>query len=206
MFFLNTSIHLSILTYLFLFTNICSVSATEGMGMVSKNLVDELTTLMKESTYYDKIEEKFKELYQNGELILKKLNVSDVNEEFNSDVYNIFSVYMNAVKNIKAKARELYKNYTYDEHMKPFNYYNTKNQNPVKLEPSFNHQFPIDKNRSFVVVPSDTYEYHKVVLNEAALTEGLDEVFIANVESAPCIKGQLFGAEKGIMRLYPGRK
>ncbi|XP_057293418.1 voltage-dependent calcium channel subunit alpha-2/delta-3-like [Hydractinia symbiolongicarpus] len=173
-----------------------------------ETLSNKLRDFVRESTSYEKFQEKVTTLHNDGILQVKTLNVAEVNREFNNNLRNLLVSRINSVKAIKKKAESLYNNYTYNENIQPFDYRNDKKlpNTSVRDEPTYSIIRKVNLNQSHVQFPTNIYEYDKKILNDAKWSEGLDSVFLKNFKREPSLLWQYVGTNNGIFRLFPGTR
>ena len=109
------------------------------------------------------------------------------------------SLFYNKVKNSK-------ENHVFDPDIKPFNYYNDKQNNSAKIEPRFSKDLRVNLNQSFAQVPTEIFKYDKHVLNDFTWLQHLDPVFLDNFKNKPTLLWQYFSTENGASKTYPGIK
>ncbi|XP_057293419.1 voltage-dependent calcium channel subunit alpha-2/delta-3-like [Hydractinia symbiolongicarpus] len=181
---------------------------SSNLDKTSKELSRTLKTFVKELTSYETFRKEVKTLYDSNDIIVKTLNVSEVSKEFNDNLRNLLVSRINSVKAIKKKAESLYNNYTYNENIQPFDYRNDKKlpNTSVRYEPTFSIGNKVNLNQSHVQFPTNIYEYDKKILNDAKWSEGLDSVFLKNLEKEPSLLWQYVGTNNGIFRSFPGSR
>ena len=174
--------------------------------LVVRKIEKNLKKVFEDVTHAHKLINAFERLDEEKEIVVKKLNVSQVSEEFNENLKTLFLSQISSVNNIKHKAESLYNNYKYDKNIKAFDYLNDKTVPPdaVREEPTFFHGIKLNINRSHVQLPANIYDKHKAILNVAKWSQGLDESLLNNFNKTPTLLWQYFGSEIGMLRTFPG--
>ena len=147
---------------------------------------EKLFKYTKKVTQYHKIQEEFTNT--TNELIFNKTNGKELNDMFVNKLQELFDRKYKVLEKIKVRANKSKVEYTNDPKIPKFNYHNIrdirdeKGNVTVKIDESFSSTVPINRNFSFVQVPTNIYSESNAVLNTAAWTMKLDEVFEENAK------------------------
>ena len=137
-------------------------------------------------TQYHKIQEEFTN--STEELIFNKANGKELNDMFVNKLQKLFDRKYKVLEKIKDRANKSKVNHKNDPKIPKFNYHNIrdirdgKGNATVEIDESFSSTVPINRNFSFVQVPTNIYSESNTVLNTADWTKELDEVFKENSE------------------------
>ena len=134
------------------------------------------------------------------------VNVSEVGRTFENQLRTLLLSYLDDLNAIKVKVRDSREKYVYDPDIEPFNYYNDKQDNPVRSEPLFSTDINVNLNQSFGQVPTDIFKNDKLLLNDFAWLRDLDPVFQSNYQKKPTLLWQYFATENGASKNFPGVK
>ena len=132
----------------------------------------------------------------------------DINDMFADSLSGFLQGKVHKIENIKEHVQKLDLVYDYDYKIEPFNYYHRRNKpsNPVGIHVRFSTQVPVNLTRSHVQVPTEIYDYHVKVLNNARMSEQLDVTFLGNYQEDVALLWQYFCSEAGVHRVFPGEK
>ncbi|XP_047126112.1 voltage-dependent calcium channel subunit alpha-2/delta-3 isoform X1 [Hydra vulgaris] len=161
-------------------------------------------------TNYKKLNDEFKNISES--ITIRKVNTSKTSEKFISGVKEILATKEMLLKKLKENVTALKNEYSYDEKIDDFDYPTSRNMNVssdsntsyVVVVKEFPTDVAINRDRSFVHVPTNIYEKNKNVLNVVKWTENLDDMFIENqnIDNATIL--QYYCDKSGILRMYPG--
>ena len=176
----------------------------DDVNKVANKIQKVLSTLLKNVTQYKQLQEKLQKLNDEKILILKEIDVEKTTSSFKQNIQNVFSEYIEALKNIKTKAEDLSKTYKHDPDISIFQYYSQHYIDKTKLAPNahFNNM-AVNFTHSTIRLPGNIYNYSVDILNGIKWTDGLDETFIENSKKTPTLLWQYFGTDEAIYRDYP---
>ncbi|XP_066912341.1 voltage-dependent calcium channel subunit alpha-2/delta-3-like isoform X3 [Clytia hemisphaerica] len=152
------------------------------------------------------LKNRFSRSIREGKTMQKYLHPSGICRTFVDDLYSLLKEKQDEVDNIKQGAQDLEESYLFDEEIEPFNYFHRKNDPPnlVGIHIPFSLQVAVNITRSHVQVPTEIFKNDKQVLNNARMSEGLDETFMSNYAKDPALLWQYFCSEAGVHRVFPG--
>ena len=137
-----------------------------------------------------------------------RLRTSDITKLYENGIDKLLHSQMHGLYDIKHGAQLLQATYKYNPDIKPFNYYHRRNvpPNPIGINTKFSFKVPVNMTRSHVQVPTEIYREHVAILNNAWMSEPLNEVFLSNYDQYPQLLWQYFCSEAGVHRVFPGEK
>jgi len=138
--------------------------------------------------------------------VSQTVKVEQLTEKFTSGLRSFLTSYVGDLQKIRRNAQVSHRDYTYEQDIEPFHYYNDKDGNPDSLEIIYSDQFPVNLNRSFVQVPTEIFRSSVRILNDIKWSTTLDEIFASNYQRNPSLQWQYIGKESGVMRTFPGAK
>lgn len=146
--------------------------------------------------------------YISQRTMKRNLYSREINYMFVDRLTGFLSKKVHKIENIRTQVKKLDLVYKYDDEIKPFNYYHRRNKpsNPVGIHVRFSTQVPVNLTRSHVQVPTEIYKNHVHVLNNARMSELLDDTFLRNFQKDNSLLWQYFCSEAGVHRVYPGEK
>ncbi|XP_046851825.1 voltage-dependent calcium channel subunit alpha-2/delta-3-like [Xenia sp. Carnegie-2017] len=134
----------------------------------------------------------------NGENLIKKIQ-----ERMKAH----FKLKTTSLQRIISNAEEGYKNHQYDQDIKPFKYFDSKNKEIVasynlSYDPVFNTK--TSRRYSSIQVPDLVNDKAPEIQNTIKWTAEMNNAFIVNWREDRDIKWQFFGLRDGVFRWFPG--
>ncbi|XP_066919359.1 voltage-dependent calcium channel subunit alpha-2/delta-3-like [Clytia hemisphaerica] len=141
---------------------------------------------------------------QEGILQEYEINVDEITKTFGNKIRDLLLSYLDDLNKIKYKVKSSIESHVYDYNIQPFNYFNDKQNNSARIEPTFSKDLKVNLNQSFAQVPTEIFKYDKKVLNDFTWLQNLDPVFLENFKNKPTLLWQYFSSENGASKTFPG--
>ena len=119
---------------------------------IYQDFFNHANNLFESTTKHQILKSTIHQQLQEGLLQEYEISVDEISKTFGNKIRDLLLSYLDDLNKIKYKVKSSKESHVYDHDIRPFNYFNDKQNNSARIEPRFSKDLKVNLNQSFAQV------------------------------------------------------